>query len=329
MFDCDLLSCLPRNVRRSTQAFEVKTRNKSRQNTSAFITPTMSTNRFSFGHVFLVQSHNYVPSYFSLNEFQLVGNSIAYSESTDAPVERSPRECVDDGGDPSDHDSQSLNQWMENLDFYPTISTTRFQSSSLARQFSCNVSKMACKHSSKLECDGYFGCPEERLSHKEAGTTVSRRRRPVCIIPWKKRHSTLQRTGKKKKQQATRPPIAPTPSLADLASMDTYYSSKVDCATALTDAVETRPKPPAGAVKVMAIAEAKPTVTPLEPHQQQSQSTKTHPAMFYSYFVSKGYQYKKACAPKRRSCDGVFGCHDDTDARHKCKGKPKSKGKKK
>ena len=38
--------------------------------------------------------------------------------------------------------------------------------------------------------------------------------------------------------------------------------------------------------------------------------TKSHPAMFYSYYLAKGYEYRKICAPKKRACDGYFGCDD-------------------
>ena len=39
--------------------------------------------------------------------------------------------------------------------------------------------------------------------------------------------------------------------------------------------------------------------------------------MFYSYYVAKGYEYRKICAPKRRACDGYFGCYDESTIERK------------
>lgn len=52
---------------------------------------------------------------------------------------------------------------------------------------------------------------------------------------------------------------------------------------------------------------------------QQGIGTKSHPAMFYSYYIAKGnaLQYRKICAPKRRTCDGYFGCYDEGSIRDK------------
>ena len=55
---------------------------------------------------------------------------------------------------------------------------------------------------------------------------------------------------------------------------------------------------------------------------QQGIGTKSHPAMFYSYYIAKGNAilYRKICAPKGRSCDGYFGCCDDGSIRGKIAG---------
>lgn len=59
---------------------------------------------------------------------------------------------------------------------------------------------------------------------------------------------------------------------------------------------------------------------------QQGIGTKSHPAMFYSYYIAKGHvvQYRKICAPKRRPCDGYFGCCDDGSVRIKKTGQRKN-----
>ena len=52
---------------------------------------------------------------------------------------------------------------------------------------------------------------------------------------------------------------------------------------------------------------------------QHASGAKSHPAMFYSYYIAKGnaLQYRKICAPKRRPCDGFFGCYDEGSIRGK------------
>lgn len=52
---------------------------------------------------------------------------------------------------------------------------------------------------------------------------------------------------------------------------------------------------------------------------QQGNGTKSHPAMFYSYYIAKGnaVQYRQICAPKRRPCDGFYGCYDEGSIRGK------------
>ena len=44
---------------------------------------------------------------------------------------------------------------------------------------------------------------------------------------------------------------------------------------------------------------------------RNARGLKSHPGMFYSYGVVNGFHYRTACLPKRRSCDGYFGCCED------------------
>ncbi|XP_031566074.1 uncharacterized protein LOC116301193 isoform X2 [Actinia tenebrosa] len=277
------------------------------------------------GHVFLVRRQSYIPTYFSIHEFQLVQNTsdseflsetpASVEDNTEYDFEDYAARLLPDQGTLKSQLSTSSEyslSWLQNLAELETQSatpTTRLRSSGLAKLFSCNVSKMSYETKSKLECDGYFGCPEEKHLAKE-NATFPRRRHPVCIIPWKKRQPSVKTSRKKKTTTKQTKPKPPTRS----DSMDAYYVTKVDCVTSTLE------KSKVNGIKLR--------IRPKIP--LQSQSTKSHPAMFYSYFVSKGCQYRKACAPKRRSCDGFFGCHDGEDTKE-CKGecKGKRKGKKK
>lgn len=114
-----------------------------------------------------------------------------------------------------------------------------------------------------------------------------KRGKPVCILPWKKR----QRCAKAKKKHAGK-------------SVKTeVQTSKVDCVMSSLERT-----------KVSGI-KTKGHVT----RNQHSSGTKSHPAMFYSYYIAKGnaLQYRKICAPKRRPCDGFFGCYDEGSIRGK------------
>lgn len=117
-----------------------------------------------------------------------------------------------------------------------------------------------------------------------------KRGKPVCILPWKKR----KRGAKVKKKQKEK------------ASKHEAQTSNVDCVASSLERA-----------KVSGI-KAKSHVT----RYQQGIGTKSHPAMFYSYYIAKGnaIQYRKICTPKRRPCDGYFGCCDDGSVRGKKSG---------
>ncbi|XP_020893293.1 uncharacterized protein LOC110232434 [Exaiptasia diaphana] len=273
------------------------------------------SNRHSYGHILLVRRQSFIPTYFDPCEFQLAHNR----RDCDSDLQETP--AVEESSQYDDYDTEetlqtqltdsqtSLHSLLQFLASYHAIyenQTTRFRSSALANLFSCNVSKMSHENKSKLDCDGYFGCPEEKQISKESAT-FPRRRRPVCIIPWKKRPSIIKSS--KKNKSSTKQPKPKSNQRPD--STDAYYVTKVDCVTSTLERTRV------SGIKLR----IRPKVPP------QTQSTKSHPAMFYSYFVSKGCQYRKACAPKRRSCDGFFGCHDGDDHCKDSKGKRKGKKK--
>ncbi|KAK3741582.1 hypothetical protein QZH41_012526 [Actinostola sp. cb2023] len=270
----------------------------------------------SFGHILLVRRQSFIPTYYSVNEFQLGQNKRHFdSNSEETPADEDSSQCDEyaetwnvneetlqtqlSGSRASIH---SLLQFLAGYQEIYETQTTRFRSSAVANLFSCNVSKMSYGIKAKLDCDGYFGCPEEKQIAKD-NATFPRRRRPVCIIPWKKRTSTIK-SSKKRKPSTKQPKPKPNPRPD---STDAYYVTKVDCVTSTLE------KTKVSGIKLR----IRPKVQP------QTQSTTSHPAMFYSYFVSKGCQYRKACAPKRRSCDGFFGCHDGDDIPKDSKGKRK------
>ena len=118
--------------------------------------------------------------------------------------------------------------------------------------------------------------------------------KPVCILPWKKR----KRCTKLKKKHTGK------------ASKNEAQKGNVDCVMSSLERT-----------KVSGI-KARSHVT----RYQQGIGTKSHPAMFYSYYISKGnaVQYRKICAPKPRPCDGYFGCCDDGSVRVKKPGQIQS-----
>lgn len=151
----------------------------------------------SIGHVFLVRRQSYIPTYFSIHEFQLVQNKSdsEFLSETPASVEQHNTEydyedysALPDQGTLESQLSHPTSEcsslsWLQNLaelQIQSSTPTTRLRSSGLARLFSCNVSKMSYETKSKLECDGYFGCPEERQLAKENG----KHDKPYIKIPW-------------------------------------------------------------------------------------------------------------------------------------------------
>lgn len=102
-------------------------------------------------------------------------------------------------------------------------------------------------------------------------------------MPWKKRPK--QKNVKKSQGNATQPRLSP--------SYDDYRNS---------------------------IASKPPQATPEPQRSMKCSGLKSHPAMFYSYYLAKGYEYRKICAPKKRACDGYFGCHDANSIDRKATG---------
>jgi hypothetical protein len=145
----------------------------------------MAKNYSGLGHVFLVRRQSYIPTYFSIHEFQLAKNKSDPDFLSETPA-------VGEGSDYEDQyaalpdqgtfetqlasSSESSLSWLQNLaelEIRSETPTTRLRSSALANLFSCNVNKMSYEIKTKLECDGYFGCPEEKHIAKENGEMLS------------------------------------------------------------------------------------------------------------------------------------------------------------
>ena len=111
--------------------------------------------------------------------------------------------------------------------------------------------------------------------------------KPVCRVPWKRRTSNLP--SKPSKKRTAQAQITPT------------ISTKVDM-TASTMKLEQ-----AG----HAISLGSQLAKAASCASRNARGLKSHPGVFYSYGVVSGLHYRTACLPKRRSCDGYFGCCDE------------------
>lgn len=124
------------------------------------------------GHILIVRRQSYVPSYFSVYESQLPMNNEHSEYELEAAESEVSGACF--------YLLQSRNLTTENRlhTAYFTFPlgrrtaedvmesgthTTRLLSSGLARRFSCNVSKMAYRMRNRMVCDGYYGCPDEKI----------------------------------------------------------------------------------------------------------------------------------------------------------------------
>lgn len=130
------------------------------------------------------------------------------------------------------------------------------------------------------------------LLNFNAGVSL-KRGKPVCILPWKKRQRGPNIKKKHKGKSSKRGEKA----------------SSVDCV-------------------MSSLERSKVTGIKTRGHVCRYQlgiGTKSHPAMFFSYYIAKAnaVQYRKIYTPKRRPCDGFFGCYDDASIRGKKAGKRK------
>lgn len=135
----------------------------------------------SFGHILLVRRHSFIPTYFSRSEFQLAQNTRDCDDnnSDETPVDESEshydeyyhynEETLQAQLSDSQASIPSLLQFLASYQHIYEIQTTRLRGSALANLFSCNVSKMTNESKSKLDCDGYFGCPEDKKMAKDHG----------------------------------------------------------------------------------------------------------------------------------------------------------------
>lgn len=250
----------------------------------------------------MVRRQSCIPSYFSVYESQLLMDN-EYSDSkleAAEPEKRNSRFYL--------LYSRSSACETEYLTFPPRAAndnamdsathTTRLLSSASAKRFSCNVSKMAYPMRNRMVCDGYFGCPDDYITpdkgNVHAGSSL-KRRKPVCILPWKKRQRRCPKIKKKRKGKNAK---------------HETKSPKVDCViSSLERTIVSGIRARVHAAK-----------------HSQGTGTKSHPALFYSHFIGKGSSIpsRKICAPKKDPpCDGYFGCHGDGSMRGKAKGKRK------
>ena len=138
--------------------------------------------RLSIGHVLIVRRHNYIPTYFSSDEFQLQENKENAEFQLEAAGLSDSERCYVSQCSPAtrDSDSKALNDKIHGPLTFPMTTTpafpmesktctARFLCSGLAKRFSCNVSKMTHRVRTKLTCDGYYGCPEESVFEKKNG----------------------------------------------------------------------------------------------------------------------------------------------------------------
>ncbi|XP_068700859.1 uncharacterized protein [Montipora foliosa] len=257
----------------------------------------------SFGHILIVRRQSYIPSYFSVYESQLSSNN-EYSENENCQTSYSelgsgarfhwpPSETLTSQNQPhfAGYLTIPLKKMTEDSEESGTL-TTRLLSSGIAKRFSCNVSKMAYRLRNRTICDGYYGCPDEKLCTEKGNAASLKRGKPVCILPWKKRNRGPK--VKKNKKEARN-------SKASAQELDGITLSLERTKVADTN--------------------VKSHVT----RCHQGIGTKCHPALFYSYYIAKGnaVQYRKIWAPKPRPCDGFFGCYEDGSISQKKAGKRK------
>lgn len=152
-----------------------------------YMTVLKMSQRSSSSHVFLVRQQSFIPTYFSPSEFQTTQNkrdSDSNLDGTPAYIDENESTYYADYYHEDHHTLQShlcgseasihsLLQFLENCHHIREIQTTRLRSSALASLFSCNVSKMTSESKAKLDCDGYFGCPEEKKVAKDNGKIYS------------------------------------------------------------------------------------------------------------------------------------------------------------
>lgn len=132
------------------------------------------------GHILIVRRQSYIPSYFSVYESQSPinnGHSECKLEAGDAELAGSRFYLLHSGNSTFENQLHSgyftfpLRKTPEKI-MESGTHTTRLLSSGLARRFSCNVSKMAYRMRNRMICDGYYGCPDEKVcTEKENGKT--------------------------------------------------------------------------------------------------------------------------------------------------------------
>ena len=128
----------------------------------------------SFGHILIVRRQSYIPSYFSVYESQLSSNN-EYSEYENHQTSyselgsgarfhwlRSETLTSQNQLHSAGYLTIPLKKMTEDSEESGTL-TTRLLSSGIAKRFSCNVSKMAYRLRNRTICDGYYGCPDEKL----------------------------------------------------------------------------------------------------------------------------------------------------------------------
>ena len=123
------------------------------------------------GHILIVRRQSFIPSYFSIYESQLPmnnENSEYELKAADSELSGGGFYLLRSGTSTSENQQRTgfftfpQRKTMDNFKGSETH-TTRLLSSGLARRFSCNVSKMAYRMRNRMICDGYYGCPDEKI----------------------------------------------------------------------------------------------------------------------------------------------------------------------
>lgn len=257
----------------------------------------------SLGHIIKVRRQSFIPTYFSVCESQLSWKcedcEYELQQAADSEVSgarfywlRSETFSSQNQLFTTAYLTMPLTKTTEDSEQSGTTLTTRLLSSGLAKRFSCNVSKMAYRVRNRTVCDGYYGCPDEKFCTGKVHATSLKKGKPVCILPWKKRKIPSKAKNPKKAMRSSK-----------------GSEKESDGFTSLLEKTKVTSNNTKGHVI----------------KDQQGNGTKSHPAMFYSYYIAKGnaVQYRQICAPKRRPCDGFYGCYDEGSIRGKKAGKRK------
>lgn len=130
--------------------------------------------RQSNGFVLVVRRQNFVPTYFTQCDTQLLEDNEDFKHPSASDAEINKTECIH-----STWQTASQRSALRRSDSEPAIRTTPSNirrvnttltlSSAQAKHFACNINKMSFGIQRHCVCDGFYGCPEEEAA-KKTGT---------------------------------------------------------------------------------------------------------------------------------------------------------------